>query len=136
MPIDESRVGDIGRIQARVTHRMTADEHGNAGLQVLATPVLVELCERAAIKAVTRHLDGEEVSVGTVIELAHLAATPAGESVTVEAEIKAVDGRRIEFELKASDEHAVIGRGRHVRHVVTASRFHERLANRATTPPS
>ena len=129
MPIDESAVGREGVIVARVDPELTADRYGNEGLDVLATPALVGLFERAAMHALDGLLDDGEGSVGSVVEITHLAPTPAGGEVTVRARVTAVEGRQAWFELEAEDAQETVSRGRHARAVVDRARF-ERLVAR------
>jgi fluoroacetyl-CoA thioesterase len=95
---------------------------------VLATPVLVLAMENAALDAIRSFLEPGESAVGTAIDVRHLAPTPVGHLVQAQAEVAAVDGRRIRFEVSASDETEVIGRGTHERMVVDVRRVAQRLA--------
>ena len=94
---------------------------------VLATPVMLLFMENAALNAVRAFLEPGESVVGTAINLRHLAATPVGHRVTAEAEVTAVDGRRIEFKVSARDEVEEIGVGTHERMVVDLNRLAKRL---------
>jgi predicted thioesterase len=95
---------------------------------------MVGLLETAAVRALTGHLDAGETTVGTWLDVAHLAATPIGEQVRAEAELVAIDGRNLTFALKAFDEHELIGEGRHHRMIVSEERFLARV--RAKSRPS
>jgi fluoroacetyl-CoA thioesterase len=129
MPIDEGAVGREGEVVARVDAELTADRYGNAGLAALATPALVGLFEQAAMRALDGVLSEAEGSVGSVVEITHLAPTPAGSEVTARARVTAVDGRAAWFELEAQDGLETVARGRHSRIVVEWARF-ERVLER------
>lgn len=97
--------------------------------EVLATGYLVALCEWACIELVKPHLDWpREQSLGTHVDLSHLAATPPGHTVEVHARLLAVEGRKLTFALRAHDGVDLVSEGRHERHVITAERFAARLA--------
>jgi fluoroacetyl-CoA thioesterase len=90
--------------------------------------MMVTAMENAALNAVRDYLDAGESAVGTLVNIRHLAATPAGHRVTAEAEVTKVDGRRIEFKVSARDEIEEIGNGTHERMVVDMARIDQRLA--------
>ena len=103
---------------------------GPSGLAVLATPALVGLFEQAAMRALDGVLAEGEGSVGSVVEITHLAPTPAGAEVTVRARLTAVDGREAWFDLEAEDARETVARGRHSRIVVEWARFERLLARK------
>jgi fluoroacetyl-CoA thioesterase len=94
---------------------------------VLATPVMIMIMENAALNAIRGFLDPGESAVGTEVNVRHLAATPVGRQVTGEAKVTKVDGRRIEFDVRATEGGREIGAGSHSRAVIDAARFAERL---------
>lgn len=94
---------------------------------VLATPVMIMIMENAALNAIKPYFDAGETAVGSRVDVLHLAATPAGRTVTGEAEVVKVDGRRIDFKVRAVDAGEEIGRGTHERMVIDLARFDERL---------
>ena len=94
---------------------------------VLATPVMIMTMENAALNAIRGFLDPGESTVGTAVDVRHLAATPAGRQVTGEAEVTKVEGRRIEFKVRATEGGKEIGAGTHSRAVIDTARFVERL---------
>ena len=94
---------------------------------VLATPIMILFMENAALNAVREYLAPGESALGTVVNVRHLAATPAGQRVTAEAVVSAVDGRRIVFAVTARDETQEIGNGVHERILVDLRRLDERL---------
>jgi len=130
MPVDQTAVGRDGIVVARIADDLTADRYGNAGLTALATPALVGLFEQAAMRALDGLLAEGEGSVGSVVEIAHLAPTPAGGEVTVRARLTEVDGGQVWFELEAEDERELVARGRHSRVIVEWARFERLLARK------
>jgi fluoroacetyl-CoA thioesterase len=98
---------------------------------VLATPVMIMVMENAALNAIKAYLDPGESAVGTVVNVRHLAPTPVGRRVTGEAEVTKVDGRQIEFTVRASEGGREIGTGSHSRVVIDIAKF----AKRPGSPP-
>ena len=97
---------------------------------VLATPVMIMMLENAALNALKPYLPAGTTALGTRVDVQHLAATPAGRVVSAEAVVTAVDGRRIEFSVRALDGSEVIGRGTHERMLIDLAKFHERLRSK------
>jgi fluoroacetyl-CoA thioesterase len=95
---------------------------------VLATPVMILVMENAALNALKPYLAPGHTAVGTHVDVAHLAATPVGRTVRGEAQVTHVDGRRIEFAVRAFDGTEEIGAGTHERSVIDIARFNEKLA--------
>jgi fluoroacetyl-CoA thioesterase len=124
-------LGTKGTFTLRVEPGHLANQFKDAILpQVLATPVMVLIMENAALNAIRSYLEPGESAVGTAIDVRHLAATPVGHTVRAEAEVTAVDGKRIEFSVSARDEVEEIGRGTHRRAVIDLASFNERLASK------
>src|SRR6202166_1612694 len=92
---------------------------------VLATPVMIMVMENAALNAIKAYLDIGHSALGTRVDVRHLAATPAGRRVTGEAEVTKVDGRRIEFKIRATDGTEEIGVGTHERMIIDLAKFAE-----------
>jgi fluoroacetyl-CoA thioesterase len=121
-------LGAKGTFTLRVAPQHLANQFKDAILpQVLATPVMIMIMENAALNAIREYLNPEESAVGTAVNIRHLAATPVGHQVRAEAEVTEVDGRRIAFNVTASDETEEIGSGTHQRVVVDIPRLNERL---------
>jgi len=97
---------------------------------VLATPVMIMVMENAALNAMKPYLDADETALGTRVDVRHVAATPAGRRVTGEAEVTKVDGRRIEFTIRATDGAEVIGMGTHERAVINLAKFSAQLKSK------
>jgi predicted thioesterase len=123
--------GLIGEVDIVVQPGDTADALGNPGVHVLATPRLVALVERAAIAAVEPHLPPGASTVGTRLDVKHLAATPVGMRVRIRAALREVDGRRLAYDVEAHDEVEKIAEGTHDRFQITQARFLERVAEKA-----
>ncbi|MEO3797886.1 hotdog domain-containing protein [Nonomuraea sp. B10E15] len=101
----------------------TAKSVGSGDVPVLATPRLLALAEAATVRAVERHLAPGQTSVGTRVELEHVAASPLGTRVQLGVELTRVDGRRLTFAFEAHDEHSVVGKGTIERVLVDRARF-------------
>jgi predicted thioesterase len=99
---------------------------------VLSTPSLIWHLEHAAIEALRLVLEPGEVSVGTEIEIQHLAPTPLGQTVICQARVVHVEGRKVSFQVEARDEEERIARGSHARCVLEATSFSRRIHAKAT----
>ena len=121
-------IGAKGSDTLRVTPAHLANQFKDALLpKVFATPMMITVMENAALNAVRDYLEPGESCVGTLVDVRHLASTPAGHVVTTTAEVTKVDGRRIEFTVSARDEIEEIGNGRHERMVVDMARIARKL---------
>jgi predicted thioesterase len=120
--------GQTGEVQVRVEAGMLASAVGSGSLEVLSTPWLVALLERAACAAVEGRLGdaAQTTTVGVRIDVRHLAPTPAGAVVRAQAELVEVDGRRLVFRVEAFDATERIGEGTHERAIVDATRLQAR----------
>ncbi|MGQ0654003.1 MAG: thioesterase family protein, partial [Betaproteobacteria bacterium] len=99
-------------------------------VRVLATPVMINLIEAAALAAVEHFLPPGYQSLGTHLDVHHVAATPVGMRLTASAEVTGVEGRKISFAVKAEDENEVIGHGSHERVVVNVAKFDQRVSKK------
>ncbi len=108
----------------RAAHRA---EIGSGRVRVLATPVMINLMEAAALDAVENLIPAGHQSLGTHLDVRHIAATPVGMRVRATARLLAVDGRTLEFRVEAHDEKDLIGDGAHTRLVVNVERFDQRV---------
>lgn len=119
--------GTSHEIEITVTEAQTAHAMGNPGVRVLATPWVVGLLEQAAAGMVHPHLPAGASTVGTMVEMKHLAATPAGMKARAKATLLETDGRRFLFSVEAWDEKEKIAEGRHERFVIpNLAKFLER----------
>lgn len=112
------RPGTTEEVEITVTADRTADAMGNRGVRVLSTPHLIALFEEAALTLIQRHLPAGASSVGTMVEMRHLAPTPVGMRVKVRATLLETDGKRFLFQVEAHDELEKVGEGKHERFVV------------------
>jgi predicted thioesterase len=117
--------GMTARIERIVTEDDTAVRFGSGEVQVFATPMMIALMEKAALTAVDPHLPQGYATVGTTVEIAHLAATPVGMTVYATAELVEVDGKKLRFKIEAFDEQDKIGEGWHGRYIIKTDRFLE-----------
>ncbi|MBO0789910.1 MAG: thioesterase family protein [Ktedonobacteraceae bacterium] len=120
--------GMRGEATTVVVHENTAAAVGAGGVEVFGTPMMIALMENAAWQAVAQALDEGYVTVGTLVNVKHLAATPLGQHVRATAELIEVEGRRLVFHVEAHDEQQKIGEGQHERFIVHLERFLTRIA--------
>ena len=106
-----------------VTDNNTALSVGSGSLAVYATPAMLALIEKAACEALNGILDEAETTVGTLLNVKHIAATPVGMKVSATAELIERDGRRLVFKVEANDECGKIGEGIHERFIVNSEKF-------------
>lgn len=120
-------VGMHGEASLVVGEEQTAAAFGAGGVRVLGTPVMIGLMENAAWRLVQPELAEGETTVGTLVNVHHLAATPVGGHVVATAELIEIDGRRLVFRVTAHDENQLIGEGIHERARVLLDRFLARI---------
>lgn len=123
----EITVGMKGEVSTLVEREDTAYEVGSGSLLVYATPCMVALMEGAAVEAIAEAIPEDKTSVGTELNISHLAATPVGLEVRAEAEVTEVSGNMICFRVTAYDEAGKIGEGTHKRAIVTSQRFLDKV---------
>jgi predicted thioesterase len=123
--------GLTGTAELVVGEQHTAPRVGSGRIRVLATPVMINLVEAAALAAVEQSLPEHHQSLGTRLDMTHVAATPVGMRVRATAEVVRVEGRTIHFRVRAEDERELIGEGTHDRVVVNVDRFEARVAEKA-----
>ena len=116
--------GEAGLV---VSEEHTAPRVGSGAVHVLATPVMINLIEAAALAAVESLLAPGYQSLGTLLNVRHIAATPVGMRVRAVATVERVDGRTIYFAVQAHDERELIGEGTHERVVVNVAKFDQRV---------
>ena len=124
-------LGLVGETEIIVGTRDTAPHVGSGKIRVLATPVMVSMMEEAALNAVEGLLPAGHQTVGTRLDITHVAATPVGLRVTAKAELTRIEGRRLTFRIWADDERDRIGEGTHERIIVNVARFDERAQEKA-----
>ena len=123
----EIKPGLRGSAELVVGEEHTAPSIGSGKVHVLATPVMINLMEAAALAAVEHLLPPGHQSLGTHLDVSHVAATPVGMRVHASAEVVAVDGRTIHFRTEAHDERELIGSGKHARVIVNVAKFDQRV---------
>ena len=116
-----------GTVSTLVEREDTAYEVGSGSLLVYATPCMVALMEGAACEAIAEAIPEGKTSVGTALDIQHLAATPVGLEVRAEAEVTEVNGSTITFQVTAYDEAGKIGEGTHKRAIITTQRFLDKV---------
>ena len=122
----EITVGMKGEVATLAEREDTAKEVGSGSLLVYATPCMVALMEGAACEAIAEALPDNQTTVGTELNIQHISATPVGLEVRAEAEVTAVEGKVITFQVKAFDEAGEIGNGIHKRVIVNTQKFLEK----------
>ena len=129
--MDALSIGLKGLAETLVTEENTAAAMGSGLLPVFATPAMLALMEKAAADSVQPFLPEGQGTVGTRLEVSHLAATPIGLSVRAESELIAIDRRKLRFSVRAWAGNELIGEGEHERFIIDNARFLEKaLAKR------
>jgi predicted thioesterase len=123
--------GLVGELTSVVSATQLASALGSGAVEVFATPAMIALMEGAAVRAVQPALPPGATSVGTRVDVRHLAATPAGVEVRARAELVEVDGRRLVFRVECFDPHEKIGEGTHERAIVDPERLVARARAKA-----
>jgi fluoroacetyl-CoA thioesterase len=125
--MEEIVPGLVGQSEVFVQEDNTARHLGSGNVDVLATPEMVRLMEKAAVAAVDRLLPDGYRTVGVEVDVRHLAATPVGMKVRVQAKLIAVEGRKLTFRVEAFDEAEKIGEGEHKRVIIDLEGFKARV---------
>jgi predicted thioesterase len=128
-------IGLKGSAAIVVGEEHTAPRIGSGRVHVLATPVMINVMEAAALDAVEHLLPPGHQSLGTRLDIGHYAATPVGMRLRATAEVTKIDGRSIEFRVEAFDENERVGDGTHVRVVVNVERFDKRVQMKLPNRP-
>ena len=121
-----SLVGLSATITQTVSEDMLAKNIGSGTVLVFSTPSLILLLEKTAVAALVEKLEAGKTTVGSGLDVTHLAATPVGMNVTGTAEVIAVEGRKVIFKVAAEDEQESIAEGRHTRFIVDEAKFQDR----------
>ena len=115
--------GIKGRKEIVVTTEKTAKVVGSGLLDVFATPAMIALMEETASMSVAEALDEGATTVGTLVNVSHVSATPVGAPVWCETELSEIEGRKLTFSVKAYDNAGLIGEGTHERFIVFSEKF-------------
>jgi predicted thioesterase len=132
--LSKLRIGRVGRAEIVVGEEHTAPRVGSGRVHVLATPVMINVMEAAALDAIEADLPDGHQSLGTHLDVGHYAATPVTMRLRATAEVTKIDGRSIEFRVEAFDDKERVGDGTHTRVVVNVSRFDERIQRKLAGP--
>jgi predicted thioesterase len=135
MDLSNLKVGLKGSAELLVGVEHTAPRVGSGRVPVLATPVMINVIEAAALAAVEHLLPIGHQSLGIHLDVRHFAATPVGMRVRATSELIGIDGRTLLFKVEAHDEREAIGDGWHKRVVVNVARFDQRIQRKLTTTP-
>jgi fluoroacetyl-CoA thioesterase len=114
-----------------IGHAHTADAFGNKGVTVVATPMLIGFLEGVSHQAIEPYFEPGEGSVGTLVNVRHLAGAPIGAVIEVSAKVIAVEGRAVEFDVEARWNKTLLMTGIHGRVVIDLARFREKLAGKS-----
>jgi fluoroacetyl-CoA thioesterase len=125
--------GLSGSAELVVGEEHTAPRVGSGKVHVLATPVMINLIEAAALAAIEHLLPAGYQSLGTRLDVRHIAATPVGMRVRASAEVMDVQDRTIVFKVTASDQNELIGDGLHERVVVNVAKFDQRVQRKLSS---
>lgn len=113
-----------------MTPEMSAARIGSGLVEVFATPMMVALIEQTCLESVLPQLEEGQGTVGTLVNVTHVSATPVGMRVWCESELVEVDRRRLVFKVKAYDECGLIGEGTHERFIIDNEKFMEKIKNK------
>ena len=120
------RTGLTGEAKETVSEKNSAATMKSGELNVYATPSMIALMEQAAYKSVAAELEEGQGTVGTLMNVSHISATPLGMEVTAKTELIEIDRKRLVFHVEAFDERGKIGEGTHERFIVDNARFQEK----------
>ena len=121
------KTGTSKTLYFTVTPQNTAVSMKSGALEVYATPMMIAAMEETCMELAAEGLDPGSATVGTLVNINHLAPSPVGASVSVRGELVEVDGRRLVFKVSASDSEDLIGEGTHERFVVDTARFMDKV---------
>ncbi len=117
------QIGTKNTLERKVTEELSALSMGSGTLRVFATPAMIALIEETCWRSVAQQLEEGQGTVGTLLNVKHLAPTPLGMTVKCESELIEVDGRRILFSVNVYDETGLVGSGTHERFIINESKF-------------
>ena len=111
----------------KVVFEKTAASIGSGAMEVFSTPHMIALMEKACFYGVAPFLSDEQSTVGTLVNIKHLSATPVGMVVEAKAKLTEIDGKRLVFEVFAHDSKGIIGKGVHERFIIDAKKFMDKV---------
>lgn len=124
------KTGVKGHQELVVTQELTAKNMGSGVMDVFATPAMLVLMEKTAFTSVAEYLNEGCGSVGTKVDIEHVASSPVGMKITCDSELIEVEGRKLVFKVEAYDEKGLIGKGTHERFIVENKKFQEKTDNK------
>lgn len=130
----ELTTGIRGNSEEFVTEELTASSMASGGLRVYATPRMIGMMEYTAWASVEPYMEEGKGTVGTRLDVSHLAASPVGAHIVYESELVEIDRRRLVFSVRASDDAGLIGEGTHERFIVDNAKFMERAEAKISRP--
>ena len=123
------KTGIKGHQELVVTQELTAKNMGSGVMDVFATPAMLALMEKTAFTSVAEYLNEGCGSVGTKVDIEHVASSPVGMKITCDSELIEIEGRKLVFKVEAYDEKGLIGKGTHERFIVENKKFQEKTTN-------
>lgn len=127
------KIGIENNSEVKVCENNTALALGSGTLAVFATPAMIALMEKTAAQSVENYIDEAQTTVGTKLDVKHVAATPVGMTVKCESKLIDIDRSRLVFEVKAYDETGLIGEGIHERFIVDSEKFLNKTNKKRST---
>ena len=124
------KTGIKGHQELVVTQELTAKNMGSGVMDVFATPAMLALMEKTAFTSVAEYLNEGCGSVGTKVDIEHVASSPVGMKITCDSELIEIEGRKLVFKVEAYDEKGLIGKGTHERFIVENKKFQEKTYNK------
>ena len=124
------KTGIKGHQELVVTQELTAKNMGSGVKDVFATPAMLALMEKTAFTSVAEYLNEGCGSVGTKVDIEHVASSPVGMKITCDSELIEIEGRKLVFKVEAYDEKGLIGKGTHERFIVENKKFQEKTDNK------
>ena len=124
------KIGMLGEARTKVVYENTALKYGSGTVSVFATPAMIALMESASINSVDRYLPKGYATVGTKVEIKHIAATPIDMKVIARAELMEIDGPKLKFKIEAYDEKEKIGEGTHARYIIKLDDFIKKVESK------
>ena len=125
------QTGIKGYKEQTVTAEMSAARIGSGLVEVFATPMMVALIEQTCLESVLPYLEEGQGTVGTLVNVSHVSATPVGMRVWCESELTELDRRRLVFKVKAYDECGLIGEGAHERFIIDNAKFMDKIKHKS-----
>jgi fluoroacetyl-CoA thioesterase len=124
------KIGMLGKARTKVTDENTAIKYGSGTANVFATPAMIGLMENASINSVDSYLPKGYATVGTKVEIKHIAATPIGMEVVAQSELMEIDGLKLKFKIEAHDDREKIGEGTHTRYIIKWDDFIKKVESK------